>query len=263
MTEPLSLETLLKRDRLILFIGLLAISLLAWGYLIYDARHLSCRALMAPSGTPGATGSAFALGWLFLMWVVMMIAMMVPSVAPTLLMFAAVNRQRRQQRRPFVPTGVFLLGYLAVWSLFSLLASVLQQGLHATAVLSSAMVMSSPFIGGGLLLAAGLFQWMPLKRACLVHCRTPLSFLMTEWREGMGGAFLMGMRHGAYCLGCCWILMGLLFVAGVMNLLWVAAISLLVLVEKSAPAGQRVSWAAGFLLIGWGVWIAARALPAH
>ena len=252
MSEPLSLEAVLKRDRLILFAGLLAISALAWGYLFYDARHMSCHALMS--------GHAFQLGWLFLMWVVMMIAMMVPSVAPMLLMFAAVNRQRRQQRRPFVPTGIFLLGYLVVWSIFSLLASVLQQGLHAAAVLSSAMVMSSPWLGGALLLAAGLFQWTPLKRACLIHCRTPLSFLMTEWREGMGGAFLMGVRHGAYCLGCCWILMGLLFVAGVMNLLWVAAISLLVLVEKIAPAGGRVSRLAGLALLGSGACVLIRAM---
>ena len=260
MSELLSLDILLKRDRMILVIGLLAISALAWGYLAYDARRMACHALMGPSGAIGLSGQAFQLGWLFLMWVVMMIAMMVPSVAPMLLLVAVVNRQRRQQRRPFVPTGIFLLGYLVIWSGFSLLASLLQQGLHAAAVLSSAMVLSSPFLGGGLLLAAGLFQWTPLKRACLIHCRTPLSFLMTEWREGMGGAFLMGIRHGAYCLGCCWILMGLLFVAGVMNLLWVAAISGLVLVEKLAPAGQRVSWAVGLGLVSWGAWIAARAV---
>ncbi len=122
------------------------------------------------------------------------------------------------------------------------------------------MVATSPILGGALLVAAGVFQWTPLKHACLAHCRSPLGFIMSEWREGTGGALVMGLKHGAYCVGCCWFLMGLLFVAGVMNLLWVAIIAAFVLVEKVAPAGPWVGRAAGLLLVGWGVWMAAGAL---
>ncbi len=252
MADGAALETLLKRDRAFVLAGLVAVSALSWLYLFYDERHMACMALMrgvAPRLQPW-TGSDGAL--MFAMWAVMMVAMMVPSVAPMVLLFAAVNRRRREAERPYVPTVVFLLGYLVVWTFFSALATAAQWQLHAAALLSPAMVVASPLLGAALLIAAGLFQFTPLKRACLIHCRTPLSLLMTEWREGSWGAFVMGLRHGSYCLGCCWFLMALLFVAGVMNLLWVALLSGFVLAEKIVPRGQELSLVAGVALTVWG-----------
>ncbi len=248
------LEALLQQDQVLVSAGLAGVSALAWLYMFYEPLGMRCAEMGRQMAMPvmDAWGGG-ELVLLFAMWAVMMVAMMVPSAAPMMLMFAAINRTRRAQERPFVPTSVFLLGYLAAWTGFSALATVAQWALHATALLSPAMVLTSPVLGGALLLTAGIFQFTPFKRACLVHCRTPLGFLMTEWREGMCGAFLMGLRHGLYCVGCCWFLMMLLFVAGVMNLLWVAVISAFVLVEKIAPAGQWVSRSAGVLLIASGL----------
>jgi predicted metal-binding membrane protein len=192
---------------------------------------------------------------LFLMWAEMMVAMMLPSAAPMILTFAAVNRKRREQEEPFVPAGIFVLGYLAIWTGFSVLAALAQWALHSTALLSPMMVSTSPVLGGTLLIMAGVFQWTPLKHACLRHCRSPLSFLITDWREGSGGAFIMGLKHGAYCTGCCWFLMALLFVAGVMNMWWVALIAIFVLLEKIAPKGLLIGKVTGLLLAGWGLWM--------
>ena len=172
---------------------------------------------------------------LFVMWLVMMVAMMVPSATPMLLMFATIVRQRRQRQQPAVPTGVFLLGYLLVWAGYSALATFAQWGLHSAALLSPMMMTTSGRLGGALLIVAGLFQFTPLKSLCLSRCRSPLGFLTTEWREGVRGALIMGIKHGGYCVTCCWSLMALLFVAGVMNLLWVVAIAALVLLEKVTP----------------------------
>ncbi len=185
--------------------------------------------------------------------------MMLPSAAPMILTFSTVNRKRREQEQPFVPTGIFVLGYLAVWTIFSALAALAQWALHATALLSPTMASTSPFFGRALLIAAGVFQWTPMKHACLRHCRSPLSFLMTDWREGKSGALRMGLKHGAYCTGCCWFLMALLFVAGVMNMWWVAIIAGFVLLEKVAPKGMWIGRIAGALLIAWGAWMMLRA----
>jgi predicted metal-binding membrane protein len=194
----------------------------------------------------------------FVMWAIMMVAMMVPSAAPMILLFATINRKYRQQERPYVATSVFLLGYLVVWTLFSALATLVQWGLHSASLLSPMMVGTSPILGGVLLIAAGIFQWTPLKHACLAHCRAPLDFLMSDWRQGNRGAFIMGLRHGTYCLGCCWFLMTLLFVAGVMNLLWVAAIALFVLVEKVVPGGAMVGRVTGAVLVVAGIALLTR-----
>ena len=175
-----------------------------------------------------------------------------------ILTFALVQRKRRELERPFVPSGIFLLGYLVVWTGFSALTAIAQWVLHARALLSPMMVSTSPMLGGILLVGAGIFQWTPLKNACLTHCRSPLSFLMTGWREGKLGAFVMGLKHGAYCTGCCWMLMALLFVAGVMNLWWIAVIAVFVLLEKVAPRGLFVGKVAGVLLAAWGVWVMLR-----
>jgi len=180
---------------------------------------------------------------------VMMVAMMVPPASPMILLFARVNRQRREGENPAIPTALFLAAYLVVWSGFSAVATLAQWGLHSAALLSPMMVSTSPILGGLLLVGAGVFQWTSLKRACLVRCRSPLAFLLAEWRDGPRGAFLMGLRHGVYCLGCCWILMALLFVAGVMNLLWVATLAVFVLVEKVLPRGDLAGRLGGAALI--------------
>jgi predicted metal-binding membrane protein len=190
------------------------------------------------------------------MWAVMMVGMMLPAAAPVMLLVATVNGKRRAQGGVAVPTAVFGLGYLLVWGGFSVAAALLQGGLHGAALLSPALRTTSPLLGGGLLVAAGLYQLTPLKDACLARCRNPLGFLVTGWREGPGGALTMGVRHGAYCLGCCGMLMGLLFVTGVMNLLWVAALATFVLVEKVAPGGRLVGRLASVALIVAGLLVA-------
>lgn len=253
------METVLKRDRIIILAGLFGLAVLAWAYMIQEARAMSltgvcCCAGMKMSGPDTQAWSVGALFPLFLMWAEMMVAMMLPSAAPMILLFASVNRRRREQEGPFVPTGFFLLGYLAVWTAFSALAALAQWTLHAKALLSPTMVSTSPWLGGALLISAGVFQWTPFKNACLTHCRSPLSFLMTGWREGKSGAFTMGLTHGMYCAGCCWFLMALLFVAGVMNMWWVALIAFFVLLEKAAPKGLWLGKLAGALLAAWGVY---------
>jgi len=254
------MEAILKRDRAIVVAALAGIAVLAWGYMVYEARAMYHTGVcycagMKMSGPDTAPWSVGTLLPLFLMWAEMMVAMMIPSAASMILTFAVVNRKRREQQQPFVPTGIFLLGYLAVWTGFSALAAVAQWILHALALLSPMMVSTSPLLGGVLLLVAGVFQWTPLKSACLTHCRSPLSFLMTDWREGTWGAFFMGLKHGAYCTGCCWFLMALLFVAGVMNVWWIAIIALFVLLEKVVPLGLLLGRITGALLAGWGVWM--------
>lgn len=188
----------------------------------------------------------------FAMWAVMMVAMMTPSAAPLVLLFARVQRDRRERAAPHLPTFLFLLGYLLVWGAFAAASTLAQWGLHSAALLSPLMVATSPLLGGLLLVLAGLFQLTPLKDACLKNCRTPLSFIMTGWREGPRGAVRMGVTHGFYCVGCCWLLMALLFVGGVMNLLWVGALALFVLLEKLVPSGPWVSRVAGAILLAAG-----------
>jgi len=178
-----------------------------------------------------------------------------------ILTFARVNRQRREQELPYVSTTVFTSGYLAAWTVFSAAAAVLQWALHSLALLSPMMSSRSSWLAGGLLIGAGIFQWTPLKQTCLRHCRSPLSLLLNGWREGPKGALLMGWRNGVYCLGCCWLLMALLFVAGVMNLWWVGLITAFVLAEKLAPQTWRVGSLAGVILLLWGILVSASALP--
>lgn len=245
--------------------GLTAVTLLAWAYLLLAARGMG-----GTVGTDGWTISGLlmprAQDWgsvdlllLFAMWVIMMVAMMVPSVAPFVLMFARLRRKKADVGSVEVvgSAGILLLGYLVAWTGFSVLATLAQWALHRTALVSPMMVSASPVLGGLLLVAAGIFQLTPLKRACLVHCRSPLSFLMAHWRPGRRGAFAMGWKHGIYCVGCCWMLMTLLFVAGVMNLLWVAAITAFVLMEKALPMGRLVGRIAGAALVAAGVTLIA------
>ena len=261
MQSSTALEAVLKRDRLIVLGGLAGLTVLAWayvGYLAWDMGHMDMSMDMAMPRMQ--MWGVLDLVLLCVMWAVMMIAMMVPSAAPMILMFTTINRRRQAQQQPYVPTTIFLGGYLLVWIGFSVLAMLAQWGLHSTALLSSMMVSTSPILGGLVLLAAGSFQWTPLKYTCLTRCRSPLGFLMTDWREGPRGALIMGLRHGMYCVGCCWFLMALLFVAGVMNLLWVAALAAFVLVEKVVPRGDLVGRLAGGGLIVAGLVMLAQAL---
>ncbi len=254
-------ETMPRRDRVVVLGGLAAIVALSWAYVYHlaaDMRNMDMVTEMVAPRMQAWSAMDFILT--FVMWAVMMVAMMTPSAAPMILMFAVVNRRRRQQQIPYAPTGVFLVSYLVVWAGFSVLATVAQWALHTASLLSPIMAGTSPFLGGGLLLVAGIYQWTPLKHACLSKCRSPLGFVLNEWREGWRGAFLMGLKHGGYCAGCCWSLMALLFVAGVMNLIWVAAITGLILLEKAAPAGDRLGRVAGVILAGWGALMIAGAL---
>jgi len=262
MQAATPLEAALRRDRAIVLAGIVGVTALAWAYMFYLAWDMQ-RTMSAGSmqmGMEMAMSQVRAWGavdflLMFVMWAVMMIAMMVPTAAPMTLTFAMINRRRLEQQQPFVPTSVFLSGYVLVWSVFAAGAALAQWGLNTASLLSPMMASTSPVLGGGLLMAAGVFQWSPIKYACLRHCRSPMGFIMTEWREGTRGALAMGLRHGAFCLGCCWVLMTLLFVLGVMNLLWIAALAAFVLIEKVAPAGQWISRITGLLLVGWGVWM--------
>ena len=261
MRTGTALETVLKRDRLVVLAGVIAVSALAWAYTIFAA--LTTGAAAGPAMAMPNMQSWSAANWaaMFIMWMVMMVAMMVPSAAPVILMFATINRSRLAKGQPYVPTGVFLLGYLVVWGGFAAGATIGNWALHTHAMLSSMMGSSTnALLGGTLLVAAGAFQFSRLKYVCLTNCRSPLSFIMSEWCDGMGGALKMGLRHGVYCLGCCWILMVLLFVLGVMNLVWIAALAAFVMLEKIAPKGMLFGRAGGALLLVWGGLILAGAL---
>ena len=257
--ERFTLEALLKRDRTVVLVGIASISLLAWAYMTYLAWDMGQMKMEVAMPQMKMWGF-LELFLLFLMWAIMMVAMMVPSAAPMILTFATINRKRKEREDPFVPTAVFLLGYLVIWTGFSLVATFAQWGLHTVALLSPMMVSTSPIFGGVLLIAAGIFQWTPLKHNCIKYCRSPFGFLTTYWREGNSGALLMGVRHGGYCLGCCWALMSLLFVVGVMNLIWIATIAVFVLIEKVLPPGYLVDRVSGLGLIGWGGWLISSAL---
>lgn len=191
----------------------------------------------------------------FVMWFVMMIAMMVPSVTPAVFVFSSVYKKRAEYSKPFVSSWIFLLGYLTIWLIFSFFATVIQWILHETALLSPMMKTNSGILGGIILISCGVFQWSNLKNNCLKHCRSPINFLMDEWRDGKIGAFIMGIRHGLFCVVCCWLLMLLLFLTGVMNLFWIALIALFILIEKIAPKGIWVSRFTGLVLIVLGFWM--------
>ncbi|MEO6000515.1 MAG: DUF2182 domain-containing protein [Chitinophagaceae bacterium] len=245
----------MKRDRLIIISGLFIITLLSWLYIIYlynQMIYMDMNALFfAMPMTPEWTATDFIL--LFLMWIVMMFAMMTPSVTPLVLIFARINRQRRQQEQPFVNTVYLLAGYFLVWAAFSLAATCLQWLLQQISLLNPEMKTTNKILGSVILIATGIFQLTPLKRACLKYCRTPLNLILHHWKEGKRGALMMGIENGFYCVGCCWMLMVLLFVAGIMNLLWVALIALFVLIEKISLQAKWIPHVAGLILIVYGV----------
>jgi predicted metal-binding membrane protein len=249
-----------QRDRCIILLALIGVTTIAWLYLVAVRRDMPDTPIdmaeMAMPTTAAWTPTAFALT--FAMWWVMMIGMMAPSAAPMVLTFATLNRSKRARGQGIVPTSVFLLGYLAAWGAFSVVATLAQWALDRGALLSPALAATSPLLGGTLVIAAGLYQFTPLKQACLRNCRSPFAFVLNHWREGWTGALRMGIEHGAYCLGCCWMLMTLLFVAGVMNLFWVAGIAVFVFAEKLLLGGHGVGRVAGVVMLGLGVFLLIR-----
>jgi predicted metal-binding membrane protein len=204
---------------------------------------------MAMPATTWTTGYGLMM---FAMWLAMMVVMMLPSAVPMLLFYDSIARKGGAGSAAVGHTILFGLGYLAIWLGFSVGAVILQFALDKTSLLSPAMRTSSVALAGAILVAAGVYQWTPLKQACLRQCRSPLDFVLTHWRNGNGGALSMGIRHGIFCLGCCWMLMLLLFVGGVMDLRWIAGIALFVLIEKLAPAGHWAGRVAGAVLAVWG-----------
>lgn len=271
-----AIERAVKRDRTIVLVALVSVVLLSWVYILAGAGMGMSAFEMTRMSGGGAMGMMMPAQWsreyagvMFLMWWVMMIAMMLPSATPMVLLFAMVNRKQKEKGNAYVPTVLFASAYLAVWAWFSVVAVALQWGLEATALLSPMLVSTSAFLGGGLLLAAGIYQLTPIKQACLKHCRSPLQFVMSHWRSGRRGAFRMGVEHGAYCVGCCWFLMGLLFFGGVMNLYWIGGLAVFVLLEKTIPAGHWIGYVVGIALIVWGIvvltgviWLPLRSLGA-
>jgi predicted metal-binding membrane protein len=243
------------RGRALLVAEIGALTILAWIYLV--------RMPMAPADLGGMIArlaeplpSRWVELWLtFTMWAVMMVAMMMPSATPMVLTYARIAQGRMGSS--FWRVWIFAGGYVFVWTAFSVIATTGQAALLGAGIISNALTATS--IGGGaILVAVGIYQLTPLKHACLGHCRSPISFFMTRWRDGAAAAFRMGLEHGVFCVGCCWLLMGLLFVAGVMNLAWIAAISVFVLLEKITPYGRAVANATGVALIFSGLILAVR-----
>jgi predicted metal-binding membrane protein len=245
--SELRLETVLRRERIVVGVSLTILAAAAWLHLLSLPATMPAHE-PSMTGMPGMQARWSDVGALTGMWTVMMVAMMTPAAAPMIATFAAVRRRRATTGRVAVPTAIFVVGYLTVWTVFSVLAALAQTWLHSKALLSAAMAPTTPLLGGMLLITTGVYQWTPLKRVCLRACRSPLAFLTTRWREGRRGAVAMGLDHGLYCLGCCWALMALVFAAGVMNLGWVALVAVAVLVEKVAPHGDAVGRLAGLLL---------------
>lgn len=239
--------------------GIALAAALSWAYVFYmvwGMAHMDMAAdsLLMP-GMDNWDGTDLLL--VFVMWTIMMAAMMLPAAAPLMLILAKINYSRYSRRRAALATGVAGLGYLTTWTGFSLLAALAQWRLLEAQLLSPMMNSSSKLMTSALLLVAGVYQFTPLKHACLGRCRSPMSILLNEWREGYKGAFSIGLRQGAYCLGCCWLLMALLFAFGVMNLIWIAALSVLVLLEKILPQPRLFARGTGAILLVWAVLVAA------
>lgn len=261
-----TLETVLRRDRLIVAGALGSIAVMAWIYVLWlamDMRGMNMSGmrmvpagigLMAPAAAPWR---AVEFAFVVLMWTVMMVGMMAPSAAPMILMYARVGRQGRSAGKPFAATGWFAAGYFLAWVGFSVVATLVQWVLERAALLNPDMASTSNTLAAVVLIMAGVYQWTPLKDVCLAQCQTPFGFLMRHggFRGDVPGCVQLGLRHGGYCVGCCWVLMALLFVVGVMNVLWIALLALLVLLEKLTPRGRWVARAAGIVCVAAGIWM--------
>jgi predicted metal-binding membrane protein len=236
----------LTRERNAILVALLALAALAWAVLVWQARSVDMD--MASTTTMGMSAPLFLA-----IWVAMMVAIMFPTAAPMILTFARIQSGKRAQARPYVPTWIFVGGYIGVWSALGILAYGGAVAAEALADHVMWVMDNAGRIGGAVLIAAGVYQLTPLKRICLVKCRTPLAFIMSSWRDGRAGALRMGMDHGLYCSGCCWLLFVILFPLGMLNIAAMAAITVLIYVEKVFPRGQLVSRIAGAALVAYGV----------
>jgi predicted metal-binding membrane protein len=256
---PSALEALLRRDRIVVVAALLVVIALSWFWVALGAgMEMTALEMTRMSRDMAMTPAVWTPGYaalMFSMWWVMMVAMMLPSAAPILLIYARISRREREAKRPLAPTGTFAAGYLTVWAGFSAVSAALQWELEASGLLSAMMVTTSAWLGAALLVAAGLWQLAPIKQACLRQCRSPVAFLSDHWRDGSRGAFRMGLLHGGYCVGCCWFLMALLFFGGVMNLWWIGGLAAYVLMEKLLPMGHWLGYAVGVALVAWGGWL--------
>jgi predicted metal-binding membrane protein len=243
----------LRHDRAVVIGSLTLVVLLAWAYLVF-AAGTGGHTMDMGGGQTMAIRPEWTLGYVvFLTWAVMMTAMMLPSAAPVTLLVSSLARKRAAAGSAArASTALFVFGYLVVWLAFAAVATVLQWALDAAGLLSDTMAFGNVILAGAVLVAAGVYQWTPLKEACLRHCRSPLDFVLFHWRDGAVGAVSSGIGHGVFCLGCCWMLMALLFVGGMMSLAWIAGIALLVLAEKTLPFGRRISRATGAVLVVWG-----------
>jgi predicted metal-binding membrane protein len=264
-----TLEAVLRRDRLVVATSLGALAALAWAYVLWLTADMNMGGMnmsgfrMIPAGlrmmVPAtAPWSAVEFTFVFVMWAVMMVGMMAPSAAPMILMYARAGRQGAIAGKPLAATGWFVTGYLLAWTGFSLVATLVQWVLERKALLDARMASANILLGAVVLIAAGIYQWTPIKGVCLAHCQSPFRFLMSHggFRSNVRGCLRLGFLHGTYCVGCCWTLMALLFVVGVMNVLWIALLALLVLLEKLTPWGRWVARIAGAVCIAAGTWIA-------
>jgi predicted metal-binding membrane protein len=255
MTDT-ALAAALRRDRWIVILALCAITLLALGYTYWLATGFDMSGMMSPDFVPW---SAARCAFMLAMWVIMMIGMMTPSVAPTILLYAALVRKEmaRQDaaRHWFAPPGWFLAGYLLAWCAFATVATLLQWLLEWRALVTPMMAGADRVVGGCVLIAAGIYQWLPIKQACLASCQAPLSFVQRHggFRPDIRGSLRLGILHGVHCIGCCWVLMILLFAFGVMNLTWIAGLMVFVLFEKILPRPRLVSRIAGVAALAVGL----------
>jgi predicted metal-binding membrane protein len=268
-----AIELMLRPDRAVIVVALVVITGLAWAYVWWLANDMAMDGMdmtgfrMIPAGMglmmpASAPWQPIEFIFMFVMWVVMMIAMMTPSIAPMILLYARVGRQAAMQGKPFASSNWFFGGYLLAWVAFALVATLTQWAAERASLLTPMMESASVIFGSALLIAAGLYQWTPLKHACLRQCQAPLQFVQRHggFRRGAKGSLELGVRHGAYCVGCCWALMALLFAGGVMNVLWIAVLTIFVLLEKVIPAGRVIAWVAGAVLVASGGWLLAAAL---
>jgi predicted metal-binding membrane protein len=263
----------LRRDRIVILAALLLLIALAWAYLFRLAAGMTMPSDMQDMSMPGMD-MAGAMGLsvkpvdftdallTFVMWFVMMVGMMGPAVAPTILLYARVGRMATLQQKPFAPAGWFAGGYFLAWAGFSLGATAAQIGLRDGLLLTAMLKSASDLLSGVALIVMGLYQWSPWKNACLAHCRAPLFFIQRHggFRPQAGASLLLGLRHGLYCIGCCWALMLLLFVGGVMNIAWIAGLAALVLAEKLWSRGQLLSRFVGIAAVAGGLFLIARYL---
>jgi predicted metal-binding membrane protein len=242
------------RDHAAILLALIGLAAVSWLYIYLQMSPMDEIAM--PVAFSRWTAADFALN--VAIWWVMMPGMMLPSAAPMILTFATANRRNRTRGRPFVPTAVFTTGYLIAWGLFGIAATLADWGLEQTALMLPMTQRLTPALGAGIIIVAGIYQLTPFKYVCLTHCRSPFDFVLNHWRDGPAGALRMGLEHGLYCLGCCWFLMALLFAAGTMSLLWMAAITAFVLAEKLFPAGQWIARASGLVMIAFGLYLLSR-----